>query len=119
MLAILLSKWKEILLVIAVLSATALVYNKIYTRGFENANTKWEERVEQMEAKLDGRISSIEQLSKTTIEQTLIANYKVAEDMKKLRDSIKNIPLTTIPNCKPSLEFGNIYNQAIKRGNAK
>ena len=83
-LKLLLSRWKEILLVIAVLGAVAFVYNKIYNSGFENANAKWEERVEQMEAKLDGRISSIEQLSKTTIEQTLIANYKVAEDLTKI-----------------------------------
>ncbi len=118
MLALILSKWKDIVIVLALLGSVYVVYDYIYDRGVNATNSEWEAKITKQEEFRQQQIDTIEQLAKTSIEQTLLSNDKVFKDLKAIQKSIGNKPMTT-PECQPSKDFIEIYNQTIERINKK
>ncbi len=118
MLALILSKWKEIVVVLALLGSVYIVYDYIYDRGVNATNSEWEAKLAKQAEFRQQQIDTIEQLSKTNIEQTLLANDRMSKELKALQKSIIGKPMTT-PDCQPSKDFVEIYNQTINKVNKK
>lgn len=120
-LAILRNNWKQIIIGIAILGVVYTGYNWVWDRGYNTANTKWQEVVQKQADERAARIEELTGYAKTNLEQSLISSEKVQKDLLEIKRNFKGKPATVIvgKDCVPSSDFVQTYNQAINRGNAK
>lgn len=108
-------------MLISILAAAGwLIYNKIYTIGYEAATVKYEKQIAAYNAKLDKRIELLETGSTVLIEQVLLGNLGAKTDLANILKTIRGKPLYTIDpkgHCKLSEDFIKAYNDGIARVN--
>jgi hypothetical protein len=105
--------WKEIagVLIIALLLYQA--YSTVYGYGYEDAAGEWEAKFAQIEKERDEKIAQIEGFSRTTLEQSLINDSKTKKDLALILSNMKGAPATSVPDCIPTSQYINSYNQMI------
>ena len=87
--------------------------------GYNAASVECAEKMKEYEAKLDKRISGLEDASNTLIVEALESRKVLKKDFNTILLSIKNKPLYTIEQgkCTPSPDLIRAYNEAINRAN--
>ena len=97
------------------------VYNKVYTRGYNQAHLECEQAKQELQQQLQAKIIKLEQeLSETQIRASK-QQHRLDKDISKISKLLKNQPVTTVENgqCLPSEVFVDSINQAILRANEK
>lgn len=100
-----------------------LVYNKIYTRGYEEAKTKYEQEVQDLKAEMLKKAGETEALS-TILEYNRQADLKLLKDnldlyISELRKNKRPITVITKEGkCAPNEVFIQTYNKVIDEANS-
>jgi hypothetical protein len=111
----------SILLFIAVTIAGFFMYNKIYTRGYEQARLECVEAKQQYEQELQNKITQLESSLNTTQQLALQKQQKLNKQITTITQQLKIEPITIIKNgeCLPSQTFIDSIGEAIMRANQK
>lgn len=112
---------REVVGAIVIIVLLWWAYSTVYNNGVQDTNKVWEARIELQQKVRDEQISSIESLSKVTLEQTLINNDKTRKELNAIYSKVKGKPTTVIVDgkCEPSEDFMRTYNEIIEKGNQK
>jgi len=111
----------SIIIFVALTIAGFFVYNKIYTRGYNQAQLECEQAKQELQVQLQEKIDTLEQdLIKTQVVATA-EQTRLGQDITKITKQLKTKPVTIIENgeCLPSPNFINSINEAISRVNEK
>jgi hypothetical protein len=90
----------------------------IYNKGATDERAVWQKQIAETEKLRDQQVASIEEFSKTTLDQQVLNNIQKTKELQEILNKIKNKPLTNVP-CTPSTDFIDAYNSTITRGNKK
>jgi hypothetical protein len=118
---VLIKFWKEGLLALLILSTSALLYNKIYSRAELETSKKYVQQFKEYSDKLESRIGNIQDssyiLSTRNEEQAVVLDKKLAAILVasrgKVMYEVKEGKCTLSPN------FLDSYNQLITGGGSK
>lgn len=118
---LLMKYWKHAVLVAAVGVSAGLAYNHIYTKGYNEASEKYEQKFRDYELAVDKRIAKVTGMADALIESSFERNEIFAADIRELSKAIKGRQIYTIKQgkCEPTDDFIKAYNEAIARGNKK
>ena len=97
------------------------IYNKIYTRGYEQAQLECAEAKQQYEQELQQKVTQLEGSLTTTQQQAAQKQQKLSKQIISISEQLKLQPVTIIKNgeCLPSQTFVDSIGEAIMRANQK
>lgn len=111
----------SIIIFVAVAIAGFFIYNKIYTRGYEQAHLECVEAKQQYELELQQKITQLEGSLIATQQLAAQKQQKLSKQIISISEQLKLQPVTIIKNgeCLPSPTFVNSISEAIMRANEK
>ncbi len=97
------------------------IYNKVYTRGYEQAHLECAEAKQQYEQELQQKITQLEGSLTATQQQATQKQQKLNKQITQITDQLKLQPVTIVKNgeCLPSQTFVDSIGEAIMRANEK
>jgi hypothetical protein len=97
------------------------IYNKIYTRGYEQAHLECVEAKQQYELELQQKITQLESSLTTTQQLATQKQQKLSKQIISISEQLKLRPVTIVKNgeCLPSQTFLDSINEAIMQANQK
>ena len=97
------------------------IYNKIYTRGYEQAHLECAKAKQQYEQELQQKITQLEGSLIATQQQATQKQQKLNKQITSISEQLKLQPVTIIKNgeCLPSQTFVDSIGEAIMRANQK
>jgi vacuolar-type H+-ATPase subunit I/STV1 len=97
------------------------IYNKIYTRGYEQAHLECAEARQQYEQELQVKVTQLEDKLATTQQLANKKQQKLTKQILTISQQLKTEPVTIIKNgeCLPSTNFLDSINQAIIKANER
>lgn len=116
------SYWKHILIIVVLSVVSYIVYNKIYTAGYNAASAECAEKMKEYTEKLDSRIAGLEEASSTLVTEAIESRKSIKKDFNTILASIKNKPLYVVNKtgeCAPSVDLVRVYNEAVDRANSR
>ena len=111
----------SIIIFVAITIAGFFIYNKIYTRGYEQAQLECKEAKQKYEQELQTKITELESSLTTTQQLAQQKQQKLGKQITEITQQLKQQPVTIIKNgeCLPSPNFVNSIDEAIMRANEK
>lgn len=121
MTVILLKFWKEIALVLLVLSLGGVLYKHVRDIGYKDAYVKYDQIIKEQNELILTRISSLELASTAIAEEYEKSRIATSEEYKKILAATKSKPLVIYRDgvCNISDDFSSSYINAINRANKK
>ena len=97
------------------------IYNKIYTRGYEQAHLECVEARQQYEQELQQKVTQLEGSLMTTQQLAAQNQQKLSKQITQITEQLKLQPVTIVKNgeCLPSPTFVDSIGEAIMRANQK
>jgi hypothetical protein len=111
----------SIIIFVAVAIAGFFIYNKIYTRGYEQAHLECVQARQQYELELQQKITELDSSLTAVQQQAAQKQQKLSKQIISISEQLKLRPTTIIKNgeCLPSQTFLDSIGEAIMRANEK
>ena len=111
----------SIFILVGLAIAGFFIYNKIYTRGYEQAHLECIEARQQYEQELQAKITQLESSLTITQQQASKKQQKLTKQITEITQQLKQQPVTIVKNgeCLPSPSFVDSIGEAIMRANQK
>jgi len=111
----------SIIIFVAIAIAGFFIYNKIYTRGYEQAHLECVKAQQQYELELQQKITQLEGSLTAAQQQAAQKQQKLNKQISQITQQLKLQPVTIIKNgeCLPSPNFINSIDEAILRANQR
>jgi Tfp pilus assembly protein PilO len=111
----------SILIFVAVAVMGFFIYNKIYSRGYQQAHLECAEAKQQYEEELQVKVTQLESSLANTQQLATQKQQRLNKQIVVITQELKTEPVTIIKNgeCLPSTNFVDSINEAIMRANEK
>ena len=111
----------SIFILVGLIIAGFFIYNKIYTRGYEQAHLECVKAKQQYEQELQAKVTQLEDKLAITQQLANKKQQKLTKQILTISQQLKTEPVTIIKNgeCLPSANFVDSINQAIIKANEK
>jgi hypothetical protein len=111
----------SIFIFVSLIISGFFIYNKIYTRGYEQAHLECVEARQKYEQELQDKITQLESSLATTQQQANKKQQKLTKQITEITQQLKQQPVTIVKNgeCLPSPNFVDSIGEAIMRANQK
>jgi len=96
-------------------------YNKVYSRGYEQAHLECVEAKQKYEQELQDKITQLESSLTSTQQQANKKQQRLSRQIVTITEQLKTEPVTIVKNgeCLPSPSFVDSISEAIMRANEK